>query len=375
MWHMDKSQSHNGIIEQGRKRYINMANGIEKIKVELPDPELTSLADKIVQVIEEGKQALVFSINETIKTTYWKIGRYIVEFEQEGNRRAKYGTSLLSNLAKLLRARVGRGYSHPNLNNMRKFYLMYPNFQISDKSAPIFQTSEKLTWSHICELVTIDDELEREFYEKESISQGWTVDELHRQKESGLFMRLAVSKDKQGVLRLAHEGQKVQTPEDVVKSTYTLEFLGIEDKKRYKEKDLENKLIDNMQMFLLELGKGFTFVKRQYGLTINNVHYHIDLVFYHRILRCFVLIDMKRGAVKHKDIGQMNMYLGYFAKEENVEGDNPPIGIIMSHYKDELMVEYATYGMDSNLFVSKYELFLPNKEELRKMVRAILIEK
>ena len=128
-------------------------------------------------------------------------------------------------------------------------------------------------------------------------------------------------------------------------------------------------------MFLLELGKGFTFVKRQYPLTINNTHYHIDLVFYHRILRCFVLIDLKRGAVKHKDIGQMNMYLGYFAKEENVEGDNPPIGIIMSHYKDELMVEYATYGMDSNLFVSKYELFLPNKEDLRKLVHNILVEK
>ena len=194
---------------------------------------------------------------------------------------------------------------------------------------PICQTSDKLTWSHICELVTIDDQLEREFYEKECISEGWTVNELHRQKESGLFMRLAVSKDKQGVLTLAHEGQQVQTPEDVVKNTYTLEFLGIEEKKRYKEKDLEEKLIDNMQMFLL----------------------------------------------KHKDIGQMNMYLGYFAKEENVEGDNPPIGIIMSHYKDELMVEYATYGMDSNLFVSKYELFLPNKEDLRKLVRNILVEK
>ena len=339
-----------------------MANEIEKIKVELPDAELVALADRIVQVVEEGKQALAISINETMKATYWKIGRHIVEFEQHGNARAKYGTALLSNLAKLLRARVGRGYSRPNLNNMRKFYLMYP----------ICQTSDKLTWSHICELVTIDDELEREFYEKECISEGWTVDELHRQKESGLFMRLAVSKDKQGVLALAHDGQQVQTPEDVVKNTYTLEFLGIEDKKRYREKDLEDRLIDNMQMFLLELGKGFTFVKRQYGLTVNNVHYHIDLVFYHRILRCFVLIDMKRGAVKHKDIGQMNMYLGYFAKEENVEGDNPPIGIIMSHYKDELMVEYATYGMDSNLFVSKYELFLPNKEELRKMVRAIL---
>ncbi len=308
---------------------------------------------------------MAVSINEIIKATYWRIGQYIVEFEQQGNAKAKYGTSLLSNLAKLLRAKVGRGYSRPNLNNMRKFYLMYP----------ICQTSDKLTWSHICELVTIDDRLERDFYEKECISEGWTVNELHRQKESGLFMRLAVSKDKQGVLTLAHEGQQVQTPEDVVKNTYTLEFLGIENKKRYKEKDLEEKLIGNMQMFLLELGKGFTFVKRQYPLTINNTHYHIDLVFYHRILRCFVLIDLKRGAVKHKDIGQMNMYLGYFAKEENVEGDNPPIGIIMSHYKDELMVEYATYGMDSNMFVSKYELFLPNKEELRNLVRIILVEK
>jgi len=363
-----------------------MTNEIEKTKNELLDPELVALADRIVQVIEEGKKALAVSINEIIKTTYWRIGKYIVEFEQQGNAKAKYGTSLLSNLAKLLRARAGRGYSHPNLNNMRKFYLMYPNFQISDKSSPIFQTSEKsdstcqtvsdkLTWSHICELVTIDDQLEREFYEKECISEGWTVNELHRQKESGLFMRLAVSKDKEGVLTLAHEGQQVQTPEDVVKNTYTLEFLGIEEKKRYKEKELEDKLIDNMQMFLLELGKGFTFVKRQYPLTISNTHYYIDLVFYHRILRCFVLIDLKRGAVKHKDIGQMNMYLGYFAKEENVEGDNPPIGIIMSHYKDELMVEYATYGMDSNLFVSKYELFLPNKEELRKLVHNILIEK
>ena len=349
-----------------------MANEIENIKVNLPDPELLTLADKIVQVIEDGKQALAFSINETIKITYWKIGQHIVEFEQQGNRRAKYGTGLLTNLAKILRTRVGRGYSRPNLNNMRKFYLMYPICQTSDKLGQICQTSDKLTWSHICELLTIDDPLEREFYEKECVSEGWTVDALHRQKESGLFMRLAMSKDKKGVLKLAHEGYQIQTPEDVVKNTYTLEFLGIEDKNRYKEKNLENKLIDNMQMFLLELGKGFTFVKRQYGLTINNVHYHIDLVFYHRILRRFVLIDTKRGAVKHKDIGQMNMYLGYFAKEENVEGDNPPIGIIMSHYKDELMVEYATYGMDSNLFVSKYELFLPNKEELRKMVKSII---
>lgn len=336
----------------------------------LPDAELLSLADKIVEVIEEGKHTLAISISETIKKTYWEIGHNIVEFEQGGNARAKYGTALLSNLSKILRAKVGKGYSRPNLNNMRKFYLMFPKCQTSDKSAPNFQTSDKLTWSHICELITIDDDLEREFYAKECIAENWTVDYLHRQKESGLFMRLALSKDKESVLALAQKGQEVQKPEDVVKATYTLEFLGLPDK--YKESQLEEKLIDNMQMFLLELGKGFTFVKRQYGLTINNIHYHVDLVFYHRILKCFVLIDLKRGAVTHKDIGQMNMYLGYFAKEENTESDNPPIGIILSHYKDELMVEYATYGMDSNLFVSKYELFLPNKEELRKMVKAIL---
>ena len=350
-----------------------MANEIVKKEVALPDSELLTLADRIVRVIEESRLALAISINETMKRTYWRIGQHIVEFEQQGNARAKYGTSLLANLSKILRAKVGRGYSRPNLNNMRKFYLMYPTFQTSDKSDSICQMSDKLTWSHICELLTIDDPLERQFYEKECVAEGWTADALHRQKESGLFMRLALSKDKEGVLLLANKGQQLQTPEDVVKNTYTLEFLGLEEKKLYRESDLEKRLIDNMQMFLLELGKGFTFVKRQYGLTINNTHYHIDLVFYHRILRCFVLIDLKRGAVKHKDIGQMNMYLGYFAKEENVEGDNPPIGIIMSHYKDELMVEYATYGMDSNLFVSKYELYLPNKEELRKMVNTILM--
>lgn len=349
-----------------------MDNKLSKINstIVLPDDDLLLLADKIIQIIDDGKQTIAISISETIKNTYWKIGRYIVEFEQDGNKRAKYGTSLLSNLAKILRARVGKGYSRPNLNNMRKFYLLFQKCQTSDKSAEKCQTSEKLTWSHICELITIDDDLEREFYAKECIAENWTVDYLHRQKESGLFMRLALSKDKDGVLALAEKGQEVQTPEDVVKDTYTLEFLGLPDK--YKESQLEEKLIDNMQLFMLELGKGFTFVKRQYGITFNNIHYHIDLIFYHRILRCFVLIDLKRGSVTHKDIGQMNMYLGYFAKEENTEGDNPPIGIIMSHYKDELMVEYATYGMDSNLFVSKYELFLPSKEELCKMVRAIL---
>jgi hypothetical protein len=160
----------------------------------------------------------------------------------------------------------------------------------------------------------------------------------------------------------------------VIKSTYTLEFLGLPKKEIYSEEDLEQKIIDNLQTFLLELGKGFTFVGRQYALTVNNIHYHVDLVFYHRILKCFVLIDLKKNAVQHEDIGQMNMYMGYFAAEENMPDDNPPIGIILSKNKDELLVEYATYGMDSNLFVSKYELYLPNRVELEKLVNNILHE-
>lgn len=333
------------------------------IQPDNPNDELEQLVDKIVNEIEQGRIQLAISINTTVKNTYWNVGRYIVEFEQKGASRAKYGSSLLTKLSQMLRLRVGRGYSRPNLNNMRKFYLMYP----------ICQTSDKLSWSHICELITADDPLEREFYEKECIACNWDVRSLHRQMESGLFLRLAASKDKQGILQLAREGQTVQKPQDVVKSTYTLEFLGLED--QYSESELEQRLIDNIQTFLLELGKGFSLYGRQYPLTINNHHYHVDLVFYHRILHCFVLIDLKKGAVKHQDIGQMNMYLGYFAEEENLEGDNPPIGIILSHFKDELMVKYATYGMDTNLFVSKYELYLPNKEELRKLVNRSLEQK
>ena len=270
---------------------------------------------------------------------------------------------MLSTISKELTLRLGKGYSRPNLNNMRKFYLKYSNCQT---------VSDKLSWSHICELIKIDDELERSFYEKECVVENWNVRTLRRQMDSALFLRLASSRDKEGILKLAQNGIECQSPEDIVKSTYTLEFLNIPEQEKYSENDLEQKIIDNLQKFLLELGKGFTFVKRQYLLTINNVHYHVDLVFYHRILKCFVLIDLKKNSVQHEDIGQMNMYMGYFAIEENVPDDNPPIGIILSKNKDELLVEYATYGMDSNLFVSKYELYLPNRKELEKLVKDIL---
>ncbi len=336
-----------------------------KYPIVMTDSELNELADNIANLVNTAKSQLTQTINTTLVATYWNIGKYIVEFEQHGNRKAQYGTALLSSLAKLLRAKLGKGYSHPNLNNMRKFYLCYP----------IFQTvSEKLSWSHICELITIDDELERSFYEKECIASRWNVRSLRRQMDSALYLRLAASKDKENILQLSQKGISIQKPEDIIKDTYILEFLGLPEKQRYSEQDLEQRLIDNLQTFLLELGKGFTFVGRQYPLSINNHHYYIDLVFYHRILKCFVLIDLKKNAVRHKDIGQMNMYMGYFAKEENSFDDNPPIGIILTRTKDELMVEYATYGMDSQLFVSKYELYLPNKEELKRLVDGLMTD-
>ncbi len=324
---------------------------------------LQPLIDNISLAISEARKKVATHINATITQTYWLIGKYIVEYEQGGQAKVAYGTSTLSELSRQLTARFGRGFSRPNLVNMRKFYLLYPNCQT---------VSDILTWSHISELIKAEDDLERSFYEKECIAQKWDVRTLKRQMNSALFLRIAASKDKEGVLALAKEGITVQKPEDVVCDSYTLEFLGIPEDYRFSETQLEQRIIDNLQMFLLEMGKGFTFVKRQYPITVNNRHYHCDLVFYHRILRSFVLIDLMRDGVQHEDIGKMNMYLGYFAKEENLPDDNPPIGIILSHYKDDLMVEYATYGINTNLFVSKYELYLPDKEQLRKFVGRIV---
>ena len=228
-----------------------------------------------------------------------------------------------------------------------------------------------MSWSHIVELLKIEDPLERSFYEKQTTTERWSVRELVRQKDSGLFLRLAVSRDREGILKLSEEGQLVEQPSDILRDPYVFEFLKIPEPYLPSEIQLETLLYDHLQQFLLELGKGFTFVGRQYRITINNIHYRVDLVFYHRILRCFVLIDLKINDVKHQDIGQMNLYMGYFANEENGEGDNPPIGLILTKNKDELLVEYATYQMNSQLFVQKYQLYLPNEEELRRELALI----
>ena len=248
---------------------------------------------------------------------------------------------------------------------MRAFYLAYPKVQMP---------SGQLSWSHYVELLAIDDLLERGFYEKQTIAEKWSVKELQRQKRSSLFLRLAAGKDKDAILQLSQQGQLVSQPSDLLRDPFVFEFLKIPEPHSVSETDLETRLCDHLQSFLLELGKGFTFVGRQYRVPIDNTPFRVDLVFYHRILRCFVLIDLKIKAVEHHDIGQMNLYLGYFAAEENAEGDNPPIGIILSRHKDELLVEYATYQMNSQLFVQKNQLYLPNQEELRRELELTLQE-
>jgi predicted nuclease of restriction endonuclease-like (RecB) superfamily len=322
------------------------------------DKQYDLLIQQISSLVSNAKKQAATVINGTLVETYWNIGKYIVEFEQEGNARAKYGDRLLINLSKDLTIRLGKGYSKSNLFNMRLFYGRFP----------IFQTvSGKLSWSHITELVNIDNELERNFYFVESANENWSVRELKKQKERGLFMQLALGKSKEQVLALAQSGNIVEKPEDVIKDTYTLDFLDIPEQK-HSESLFEDALIENLEHFLLELGKGFAFVGRQYRLTVNNTNYYADLVFYHIILKCYVVLDLKIGKVKQEDIGQMNLYLGYFAIDKNNEGDNPPIGIILAKEKDEVMVQYAMYGNNNNLFVSKYQLYLPDLDELRNLV-------
>jgi predicted nuclease of restriction endonuclease-like (RecB) superfamily len=245
---------------------------------------------------------------------------------------------------------------------MRQFYLAYP------KGAT---PSHFLSWSHWVELLKLEDELERCFYTQQTILERWSVRELKRQKSAALFLRLAAGKNQDEILKLAEQGQMAEQPADILRDPYVFEFLKIPEPYLPSELQLETLLCDHLQQFLLELGKGFTFVGQQYRITINNTHYRVDLVFYHRILRCFVLIDLKINEVQHHDIGQMNMYMGYFASEENIEGDNPPIGLILTKDKDELLVEYATYQMNSQLFVQKYQLYLPNEEELRRELSQI----
>jgi predicted nuclease of restriction endonuclease-like (RecB) superfamily len=243
---------------------------------------------------------------------------------------------------------------------------------VPGKSKVVLTVSVQLSWSHYCELLKCSDNIETGFYQQMAINENWSVRELRRQMDTALFERIALSKNAKAVTKMANNGQIIKSENDIVKDPYVLEFLNIPEHHSYSEKHLEQQIIDNLQKFILELGKGFAFIARQFRITLNNKHFRIDLVFYHRILKCFVLFDLKIKAVEHYDIGQMNLYLNYFETEQNVEGDNQPIGIILSKHKDDVMVEYAIRGITNKIFVSKYQLYLPDKKMLQKKVLEIL---
>ncbi len=321
------------------------------------------LIDRIGNIYESAKSKIVSAVNIEMLQAYWKIGKDIIEFEQKGKLKADYGKQLLENLAKDLTLKHGKGFSRSNLNYMRLLYNKYP----------ICETlSHKLSWSHYYELLKIDDDLAREFYEKQAIVDNWTIRELRRQKTTGLFHRIAIGKDKEKILELSKKGQIVKSEDDFVKNPHVFEFMNFPENYEYNENDIEKSIINNLQHFLLELGKGFAFIGRQQRITLNNRHCFVDLVFYHVKLKCYVLIDLKIGEVAHEHIGQMKLYLGYYEKEVNGEGDNEPIGLILSEEKDDIMVEYAMLKDTSKLIVSKYQLYLPDLEQLKNKVREII---
>jgi predicted nuclease of restriction endonuclease-like (RecB) superfamily len=324
-----------------------------------------SLRQEIGRLLAEGRARAGRAVNTILVQTYWQIGRHIVEYEQGGAEKSEYGSELLDRLSKDLTAEFGKGFSRSNLFLIRQLYVTFPKIQT---------LSGQLTWSHYVEILKAEDELERSFYIRQCERENWSVRELKRQMKSMLFHRIALSKDKQGVLEMAKKGEITDRPGDLIKDPYVFEFLGIPEQKRYSESELEQRLIDNLETFLLELGKGFAFIARQYRISIANRHFRVDLVFYHRILKCFVLIDLKRGEVEHGDIGQMNLYLNYFATEENVEDDNPPIGIVLGAYKDHILMEYATQHISNQLFVSKYQLYLPDKRQLTEALEKLLTD-
>jgi predicted nuclease of restriction endonuclease-like (RecB) superfamily len=354
-----------------------------------------SLIETISTTYIQGKVNALKIVNSQLLITYWQIGQHIVEFEQGGKSKAQYGKALLENISKDLFILHGKGFSLSNVKRFRQFYLTYP---ISTETPHLFQETKKrkltigasvsrqsqsndnelntisasvshqLTWTHYVELMKIGDPLERNFYQQQTILENWSIRELIRQKNSSLYLRLASSKDKEGILKLAQKGQLIESPTDILRDTYVFDFLKIPEPYHLSETDLEQRLIAQLQTFLLELGKGFAFIGRQYRITLGNRNHYVDLVFYHRILKCFVLIDLKREEASYQDVGQMNMYLGYFEKEENTESDNPPIGIVLAKEKDELVIQYAMHNVSSQLFVQKYQLYLPNREELRKVI-------
>jgi len=335
---------------------------------------------QIVELLKSARQKVIQTVNTTMVLTYFEIGRMIVEEEQKGKERAEYGQSLMKELSKVLSKEFGKGFSVTNLQQMKKFYLIYSKQQTltvnmsNQKQQTVSANSEKqlpnfnLSWSHYLKLMRIDDANERKFYEIESKKNNWSIRELQRQFNSALYTRLVLSRDKNKVKELSEKGLVLESPKDAIKDPYILEFLGLPEHHSYSENELEQELIDKLEHFLLELGNGFAFIARQKRITFDEKHFKIDLVFYNRLLKCFVLIDLKIGELKHQDIGQMQMYVNYYDREIRLDDENKTIGIILCRDKNKSVVKYTLPENNEQIFASKYMTVLPSKDELKLLI-------
>ena len=302
------------------------------------------------------------AVNQTMVLTYFEIGRMIVEEEEKGENRAEYGKKILKILSKKLTEKYKKGFSLTNLKQIRSFYLVY-----SEKGQTV-SDQFKLSWLHYVKLSRISNPDERKFYEIEAVKNNWSLRELERQFDSALYTRLSLSRDKDKVLELSQKGQIIEKPQDLIKDPYILEFIGLPEQSSYSESELEEKLISKLENFLLELGNGFTFVGRQKRISFDEQHFYIDLVFYNRLLKCFVLIDLKIGKLKHQDIGQMQMYVNYYDREMKLDDENKTIGIVLCQEKNQSLVEYTLPEDNEQIFASTYKTVLPSKEEFIKIL-------
>lgn len=363
------------------------------------DLQNKAIFQQVVELLQSARQQVLRTVNSTMVCTYFEIGRMIVEEEQNGKERAQYGKQLLKGLSEQLTKEFGKGFSLVNLENMRKFYLAYSISESVSRISQIQKTQSltgefksqktqsvvtqfnkldyqvlssffKLTWTHYIFLMRIDDENERQFYEIESEKHNWSVRELKRQYDSALYTRLSLSRDKEGVLKLSEKGQIIEKPKDIIKDPYILEFLGLPELHQYSELQLEEEIINKLEHFLLELGHGFTFVARQKRITFDDKHFRIDLVFYNRILKCSVLIDLKIGELRHQDLGQMQMYVNYYDREMRLEDENKTIGIILCQNKSEAVVRYTLPENNEQIFASKYKTVLPSVEVLKELIKS-----
>jgi predicted nuclease of restriction endonuclease-like (RecB) superfamily len=341
-------------------------------------PSNTKFYSQIVDLLQSARNKVIRTVNQTMVLTYFEIGKMLVEEEQGGKERAGYGKHILKELSKVLTKEFGKGFSVDNLENMRRFYVAYGKSETMSRISPkaISETTSRelkqdefiLSWSHYLKLMRMDDENERKFYEIESYKNNWSVRELQRQYDSALYTRLVLSRDKNKVKELSEKGLILEKPKDAIKDPYILEFIGLPEHSNYSESQLEQEIIDKLEHFLLELGNGFTFVARQKRISFDDKHFRIDLVFYNRILKCFVLIDLKIGELKHQDLGQMQMYVNYYDREIRLEEENKTIGIVLCQNKSESVVEYTLPENNEQIFASKYKTVLPSKDELKLII-------